>query len=94
MAERTPAVRSWARRYGIDLADFTPLDVSVGRHSMTVAAAAADLSVGKEQVRRLLRSGVLTGVPLGGSQGWRVSRASVRRYREQRLSGAARRRSA
>jgi excisionase family DNA binding protein len=90
--ESSPAARSWARRYGIDLTEFTPLDVTVGRHSMTVTEAARELGIGVEQVRRLLRSGALSGVPLGGQHGWRVARTSVHDYRGERLRGAARRR--
>ena len=44
---------------------------------MTVAEAAAHLGLGEEQVRRLLRSEKLAGIPLGGRAGWQVSRESV-----------------
>lgn len=45
--------------------------------SVTVREAAAILGIGEEQVRRLLRSGELLGVPYGGRAGWRLSRAYV-----------------
>jgi excisionase family DNA binding protein len=60
---------------------------------MTVAEAAALLEVGEEQVRRLLRSGELTGVPYGGRVGWRLSREYVElvaaQWRAQRAGQVA-----
>jgi excisionase family DNA binding protein len=46
---------------------------------MTVSEAAARLRLGDEQVRRLLRRGVLAGVPFGGRAGWRLPREAVER---------------
>lgn len=90
--DRSPAVISWAKRYGIDLNDFgPPVRIQVGRYTMTVREAAEQLGIGEEQVRRLLRSGAIRGIPLGGRNGWRVSRAGVRAYGQER-EGAARRR--
>lgn len=90
-ADPSPSVRSWATRYGIDLGEFESLRVHPGIYSMTVAEAAEQLGIGEEQVRRLLRSGSLAGIPLGGRYGWRISRASIRAHSQL---GAARRRSA
>ena len=63
---------------------------------MTVAEAAAKLNLGEEQVRRLLRRGLLSGVAFGGRTGWRLHRASVdavaRDWDSQRLAQAAARR--
>jgi excisionase family DNA binding protein len=53
-------------------------DASLLRYSgMTVAEAARALGVGEEQVRRLLRRSLLSGVQFGGSTGWRLPRAEV-----------------
>lgn len=86
---------AWAKRYGIDLDDFVPLETPpVGTYTMSVAEAASDLSLSIEQVRRHLRSGALRGVPLRGRAGWRVSRADVARFRQEREAISAGRRSA
>jgi len=92
--ERSPAMRSWARRYGIDLSEFEPAEfIRPGRYTMTVREAVRQLGISEEQVRRHLRSGVIRGIPLGGRNGWRVSRVSARAYAAEREEqGAARRR--
>jgi hypothetical protein len=91
--DASPVLRSWARRYGFDLADFVPLDIKVGRYTMTVREAVRQFGISEEQVRRHLRSGVIRGIPLGGRNGWRVSRVSARAYAAEREEqGAARRR--
>ena len=71
---------AWAKRHGINLSDFEPLEPPpLGTHTMTVAEAARVLELSIEQVRRHLRSGQLRGTALGGRAGWRVSRADVAR---------------
>jgi excisionase family DNA binding protein len=52
--------------------------------SVTVREAAAILGLGEEQVRRLLRSGDLVGVPYGGRAGWRLSRRYVEEEADSR----------
>ena len=81
----SPAAHAWAKRYGIDLNEFVPFKINPGHFTETVAEAARDLGIGEEQVRRLLRSGVIRGIPLGGRFGWRVSRHSVAEYAQERL---------
>jgi excisionase family DNA binding protein len=45
---------------------------------MTVAEAAAELGVGEDHLRRLLRRGDVAGIAFGGSTGWRLARDYVR----------------
>jgi excisionase family DNA binding protein len=52
--------------------------------SVTVREAADILGLGEEQVRRLLRTGDLMGVPYGGRAGWRLSRAYVEEQAQNR----------
>jgi len=76
---------AWAKRHGIALDDLQPFDAPpLGTHTMTVAEAARELGLSLEQVRRHLRTGRLRGTALGGRAGWRVSRADVARFREER----------
>ena len=75
----------WAERLGIDPDDFEPMELPpVGTHTLTVAEAAQMLTLSEEHTRRLLRSGALFGVPLGGRAGWRVSRSAVEELLRQR----------
>jgi excisionase family DNA binding protein len=83
---------AWARRHGVDLDALEPFSApTLGTHTMTVAAAARELGLSLEQVRRHLRSGRLRGIPLGGRAGWRVSRVDVARLRETREALSAER---
>lgn len=74
----------------------TPLETRpLEEMSASVHEAAEQLGIGEEQVRRLLRSGELLGVPYGGRRGWRISRgyleaiaAERRRAKEQELQPA------
>lgn len=85
--------RAWAKRYGIDLNDFVPLEAPpIGTYTMSVGEAAEQLGLSVEQVRRHLRSGQLRGTPLRGRAGWRVSRADVERFRQTREAVSAGRR--
>jgi excisionase family DNA binding protein len=52
--------------------------------SATVREAAEVLGVGEEQIRRLLRSGGLLGIPYGGRRGWRIPRAHLQEVAAER----------
>lgn len=52
--------------------------------SATVQEAAGLLGVGEERVRRLLRDGVLVGVPYGGRRGWRIPRRHLEEFAAER----------
>jgi len=73
-----------------DASEFETVDVlPLEDVAISVSEAAASLGIGAEQTRRLLRSGLLGGVQLGGRRGWLVSKASVQRLRlERSLAGA------
>jgi excisionase family DNA binding protein len=63
-----------------------PLDET----SVTVAEAADMLELSQEQVRRLLRSGELVGIPFGGRHGWRLSREYVEEEAARRRAASPR----
>ena len=77
---------------GVDAA-MLAMAPSLRYSGMTVPEAAARLGLGEEQVRRLLRRGLLTGISFGGRVGWRLPRAAVEAIAEewdaQRLRQAA-----
>ena len=55
--------------------------------SATVHEAAGLLGLGEEQVRRLLRDGVLVGIPYGGRRGWRIPRRHLEEFAAERARG-------
>jgi|HubBroStandDraft_6_1064221.scaffolds.fasta_scaffold37006_3 excisionase family DNA binding protein len=63
---------------------------SIEEVSASVHEAAEKLGIGEEQVRRLLRSGELIGVPYGGRRGWRISRDYLDDLAAQRRLGRGR----
>jgi excisionase family DNA binding protein len=53
---------------------------------LTIDQAATYLQVNPETVRRWLRRGVLAGINLGGSAGWRIERDDLRHFVDVRRS--------
>lgn len=83
VAELQRSLEASDRRGGAtDLQHAGPASASLRYSGMTVPEAAKVLGVSEEQVRRLLRSGELLGVPFGGRVGWRLPRESVRHVAE------------
>lgn len=64
-------------RQNADATPTAPPNPTLRYGGMTVAEAAVALGVSEEQVRRLLRTGELTGVPFRGRVGWRLQRDYV-----------------
>ena len=55
---------------------------------LTVAEVAERLRVNPETVRRWLRSGELSGIPLGPKAGYRVSEAELEAFIDERRKSA------
>jgi excisionase family DNA binding protein len=70
------ALTAWSDWYGPANALHAP-PVSLRYSGVTVAEAAHLLDLSEEHVRRLLRRGVLLGIPYGGRIGWRLDRDYV-----------------
>lgn len=71
-----------ASREGVDDATLA-LAPSLRFTGMSVSEAAERLGLGEEQVRRLLRRGLLAGISFGGHVGWRLPRSAVEAIAEE-----------